>query len=112
MARIPDHATDTLDELVAIERSLWKNNATTYHDVYSPRAVLIFPGVGRIDRDAAVAAIRRENAEGHAWAEVHFADVDGPWLVTDVAVLLIYVASAGWNYETKTSSTLCSTVYV
>ena len=74
--------------------------------------MLVLAGVGRIDRDTAVAAIRRENAEGHAWAEVHFANVDGRWLVTDVAVLLTYVASARWNYETKASNTLCSTVYV
>jgi Domain of unknown function (DUF4440) len=112
VTKTADLAPDALDELLVIERSLWTNDADTYHDGYSPDALLIFPGVGRIDRDTAVAAIRRENAEGRAWVEVRLADVDGRWLVPDVAVLLTYVATARWNYETRASDTLCATVYV
>src|SRR5829696_4460105 len=68
MTQISELAKDTLKDLITIERTLWENNAEIYHDGYSPEALLIFPGVGRIDRDTAVAAIRRENAEGHIWA--------------------------------------------
>jgi len=66
MAQSSELAKDTLKDLITIERTLWENNAEIYHDRYSPEAVLIFPGVGRIDRDTAVAAIRKENAEGRA----------------------------------------------
>jgi hypothetical protein len=102
----------TLDEISEIERTLWENNAETYHNRYLPGAVLIFPEVGRIDRDTAVAAIRQENAEGHAWAEVQLDDVDGRWLVTDVAALISYEATARWNYESAASQWLCASVYV
>ena len=70
-------AEEILEELITIERTLWENNAEIYQGRYSPEAFLIFPGVGRIDRDTAVAAIRHENVEGRAWAEVRFDDVDG-----------------------------------
>ena len=67
MTQTSELAKDTLKDLITIERTLWENNAEIYHDGYSPEALLIFPGVGRIDRDTAVAAIRQENAEGRAW---------------------------------------------
>jgi len=102
----------TLGELLMIERTLWENNARVYHDTYAPDAVLIFPGVGRIDRETAVAAIRKENAVGRAWAEVRFDNALGRWLATDTAVLVSYCAMARWNDETVASQTLCATVYV
>jgi hypothetical protein len=46
-------AKEILEDLITIERTLWENNAEIYHDRYSPEALLIFPGVGRIDRDTA-----------------------------------------------------------
>src|SRR5215208_8227789 len=67
MTQTSELANDTLKDLITIERTLWENNAEIYHERYSPEAVLIFPGVGRIDRETAVAAIRQENAEGRAW---------------------------------------------
>ena len=105
-------AKEILEDLITIERTLWENNAETYHDRYSPEALLIFPGVGRIDRETAVAAIRQENAEGHAWAEVRCDDVDGRWITTDAAALITYVATARWNYESSASQTHCASVYV
>lgn len=105
-------AKELLKELITIERTLWENNAEIYRDRYSPEALLIFPGVGRIDRDTAVAAIRQENAEGRAWAEVRFDDVDGRWITTDAAALITYTATARWNYESTTSKILCASVYV
>jgi hypothetical protein len=103
---------DTLRELLMIERTLWQNNARVYHDTYAQEAVLIFPGVGCIDRETAVAAIQKENAEGRAWAEVHLDDALGRWLATDTAVLVSYCATARWNDEAVASQTLCATVYV
>jgi hypothetical protein len=105
-------ANDILDELLKIERTLWENNADVYRETYVPGAVLIFPGVGRIDRETAVAAIQKENAEGRSWAEVQIDDAVGRWLSTDAAVLISYRATARWNYEAVSSQTVCATVYV
>jgi Domain of unknown function (DUF4440) len=107
-----DLARERLDDLIAMERRLWENNAEVYHDRYSPEAVLIFPEVGRINRDAAVAAIRQENAKGRAWAEVRFDDLDGRWITTETVALITYRATARWNYESTASQTLCASVYV
>ena len=49
MTQTPDLAKEILKDLITIERSLWENNAEIYHDRYSPEALLIFPGVGRIE---------------------------------------------------------------
>ena len=105
-------AKEILKDLITLERTLWENNPETYHERYSPEALLIFAGVGRIDRDTAVAAIRQENAEGHAWAEVRFDDVDGRWITTDAAALITYIATARWNYESSASKAFCASVYV
>jgi hypothetical protein len=102
---------ETLDELVAIERELWSNDADVYRDTYASGAVLIFPDVGRIDRDTAVAAIRKENADGRAWAEVRFDEIEAQWISREAA-LISYAATARWNYESTASETLCATVYV
>jgi hypothetical protein len=83
-------------ELTAIERSLWANDAGIYEVTYLPDAVLIFPEVGRIGRDAAVAAIREENAANRRWAAVDFASIRTVLLSPDVA-LLSYEATARWN---------------
>jgi hypothetical protein len=112
MPQTSELAKGTLKDLITIERTLWENNAETYHERYSPEAVLIFPGVGRIDREKAVAAIRKENAEGRAWAEVSFDEVDGRWITTDAAALITYTATARWNYESSASKTLCASVYL
>lgn len=105
-------AAATLEQLLEIERSLWTNDAEGYYERYSPSAVLVFPGVGRIDRDTAVAAIRKENAEGRAWAEVTMDAIDGRWIVPDAVALVTYLAMARWNYESTASGYLCSTVYL
>jgi hypothetical protein len=105
-------AAATLEQLLEIERSLWTNDAEGYYERYSPNALLVFPGVGRIDRGTAVAAIRKENAEGRAWAEVTMDAVDGRWMVPDAVALVTYRAMARWNYESEASGYLCSTVYV
>lgn len=103
---------ETLNELLMIERTLWANDAQAYHDTYLPDAVLVFPDVGRIDRETAVGAIHQENADGRAWAEVHFDDAVGRWLKTNLAVLVSYCATARWEHESLAFQALCSTVYV
>jgi len=99
-----------LETLMEIECTMWTNDAEIYEARYLSNAVLIFPGVGRIDRVTAVNAIR-EDRQGHAWAEVNFEDER----VLDVGpgvALLTYKAHARWNYEKRASSILCSTLYV
>ena len=112
MTQTSELTKETLNDLITIERTLWENDADTYHERYSPEALLIFPGVGRIDRERAVAAFRKENAEGRAWAEVRFDDVDGRWIKSDAAALITYMATARWNYESSASKTHCASVYV
>ena len=112
MNNMPWLTKDRLDELITIERTLWQNNPDVYHDRYLPEAVLVFTGVGRLDRDTAVAAIRKENADGRAWAEVRFDDVDGRWISGGEAGLITYIATARWNYESAVSETLCATLYI
>jgi len=112
MTQTSELAKEVLNDLITIERTLWENNAEIYHDRYSPEALLIFAAVGRIDRERAVAAIRKENAEGHAWAQVGFDDVDGRWIKSEAAALITYMATARWNYESSASKTLCASVYV
>jgi hypothetical protein len=107
----PPIEDDAASELVAIERTLWSNDPEIYHDTYAPDAVLIFPVVGRLDRDTAVAAIREENSQGRAWAEVHFGDLQARWITRNHVALLAYVATARWNDESTPTNTLCATVY-
>jgi len=64
MTQTSELAKEILKDPITIERTLWENNAQIYHNRYSPEALLIFAGVGRIDRERALAAIRQENAEG------------------------------------------------
>jgi hypothetical protein len=112
MTSSPSIDDETANGLVAIERTLWSNDPEIYGDTYTAEAVLIFPVVGRLDRDTAVAAIHRENTERRAWAEVHFSDVQVHWIFEDQVALFAYVATARWNYESTSTKTLCATVYV
>src|SRR5262245_36259951 len=105
-------SSEIVTQFLTIERTLRENNARVYHDTYAEDAILIFPGVGRIDRYTAVDAIEKENSEGRAWAEVRFDDAAGRWLAIETAVLLSYRATTRWNYEAAASQMLCTTVYV
>jgi Domain of unknown function (DUF4440) len=98
-------------ELTEIERTLWRNDAEIYGRTFLPDALLIFSEVGRIDLESALNAIRGENAAGHHWAEVIFADVRSLTILEDVA-LLSYVATARWNYKEDVEKVLCTTLYV
>jgi hypothetical protein len=99
------------EELIAIERRLWSNDADFYEATFLPEAVLIFRETGRIDRAFAFDAIREENRNGRQWAEVAFDAVATRPLATDV-VLLTYEARARWNDESEVGSALCATIYV
>jgi hypothetical protein len=59
-----------------------------------------------------VAAIRKENAEGRAWAEVTMDDVDGRWIVPDAVALVTYLAMARWNYESAASGAISAALCI
>src|SRR4029434_4475399 len=63
---------DLQDQLLAIERRLWTNDAPFYEANLTDEALLVFSETGVITRDAAVAAIRKENADGRQWEHVEF----------------------------------------
>ena len=99
------------DELVGIERQLWKNDPILYREHYTDDALITFPETGVIDIAFALEAIRQENAEGHHWAEVAFEDVR-TLRITDDVTLLLYKAIARWAHEATPITSLCTTVYV
>jgi hypothetical protein len=102
---------DLQRHLEAIERDLWTNDPVVYAASLVPEALLAFAETGIIGRDAAVAAIRAENAAGRRWAEVAF---DDPRLLElgPGAVLLSYRARARWSDAATPISVLCGSVYV
>src|SRR5215216_409126 len=71
--RIEDEAAQR--RAMEVEMATLFISRVNYEATYLPDAVLIFPVVGRLGRDSAVAAIREENAANKHWAEVDFADV-------------------------------------
>jgi len=99
------------ESLVAIERKLWKNDATLYRDNLHDDALLLFPETGPISRDSAVDAIRQENTQGRHWAEVEFSDLCLVELSDNVAVL-IYRSKSRWANETQFVHALCSSTYL
>ena len=102
---------DLENDLLAIERRLWTNDATIYAASLTDDAVLVFAETGVIGRDTAVVAIRQENAEGRRWAEVDFDDVRTSRIAPDTA-LLNYRVSARWEHEHSTMVALATSVYV
>ena len=52
--------------LIKIEEQLWKNDAKLYYDSLTDEALLVFPETGAIGREAAIEAIRDENAGASA----------------------------------------------
>jgi hypothetical protein len=65
------------DELLEVERQLWKNDPILYRENYTDDALITFPETGIIDIAFAVNAIQQD-AEGRYWAEVAFEDVRTP----------------------------------
>jgi uncharacterized protein DUF4440 len=102
---------DLQEQLTGIERKLWTNDPGLYEDSLVEEALLVFPETGVITRDAAVEAIRVENAEGRRWAEVHFHDVRTLRVSGEVAVL-VYRVTARWEHEEAAISALASSTYV
>jgi hypothetical protein len=102
---------DLQDQLLAIERRLWTNDAPFYEANLTDEALLVFSETGVITRDAAVAAIRKENAEGRQWEHVEFNNIYCLRMADDVA-LMTYHVSARWAHQASVSSALASSVYV
>ena len=99
------------EELLKIERLLWKNDPGLYRESYTEDALITFAETGVIDVGFAVEAIRQEKATGRRWAEVAFDDVR-TLRVTDDVTLLLYKATARWAHEATPIRALCTTVYV
>jgi hypothetical protein len=99
------------DDLLAVERDLWKNDPDLYHDSLLPDVQLVFPETGVIGRDVAVDAIRKEVAENRVWADVAFEDVRAQPISTDAAALT-YKVKARWNYEKAPTTSIASSIYV
>src|SRR5215216_610533 len=102
---------DVESHLTGIERKLWTNDPEFYTAALVEEALLVFPETGAMTRDAAVDAIRVENAEGRRWAEVQFQDVRCLRVSDEVAVL-VYRVTARWENEEAATSALASSVYV
>ncbi|HEX5005683.1 MAG TPA: nuclear transport factor 2 family protein [Hyphomonadaceae bacterium] len=102
---------DLKDQLLAVERGLWTNDAELYHESLVPEAMLVVPESGVISRDFAVEAIRKENAEGRKWVDVRFGNVRAQPISADTAALT-YTVSARWNCESKETVWIASSVYV
>jgi hypothetical protein len=100
----------TSTDLFEIERSLWNNDPVLYHETLRLDALLVFRETGVITRDAAVASIRDLNRLNHYWAEVQFADQRVLSPTNDTRVL-VYRATARWNYEQSPETVLCSSIY-
>ena len=98
------------DELLEIERLLWKNDPVLYRANFTDDALITFPETGVIDIAVALDAIRQENATGRKWAEVRFEDVRS-LRITDDVTLLLYKATARWAHPATSITSLCTTVY-
>jgi hypothetical protein len=99
------------DQLLDIERQLWRNDATLYQFHLIEEALLVFPETGVITRSDAVEAIKRENSEGRRWAEVQMDTVHSLQVTEDVA-LLSYRVAARWEHEESANTALASSLYV
>jgi hypothetical protein len=102
---------DVQENLLAIERKLWTNNAAITKHSLIEDAVLIFAETGPITREAAVEAIHAENAEGRKWEEVEFRDVQVARL-TEAARLLTYNVAARRENGQSVLNAFASSVYV
>jgi hypothetical protein len=99
------------DQLLAIERRLWTNDAAIYEHDLIDEALLAFAETGVITKSVAIHEIRRENQEGRRWEEVLFSDVQLLWLGLEAA-LLTYRVEARWAHEISTILALASSTYV
>jgi hypothetical protein len=99
------------EQLTAIERRLWTNDAAFYRTHFVEEALLVFPETGAITRDVAVDAILAENAEGRRWAEVEFSNIRTLRLTSDAHVLTYRVA-ARWAHEASKIFALATSLYV
>lgn len=99
-----------LDELLEIERRLWRNDADVHAATYLPEAILILPALASDRLDTAVEAIRGENAAGHHWAEVAFSAETAVEIAAGTC-LLAYHANARWNDQPAAEAVDCLTVY-
>ena len=101
---------DIGDELVEIERQLWRNDAALYRQHLAPEAQLVFAETGIIGRETAILAIQAEVSEGRVWDDVRFDDMR-LLEVSDGVAALIYRATARWLDDENPIIVLCSSLY-
>jgi hypothetical protein len=99
------------NELVAIERRLWTNDASSYEVDLAEEALLAFAETGVITKSRAIEEIKRETDEGRRWVDVRLSDVRAMNIGTDSA-LLAYRVQARWVHETSPVNALASSIYV
>ncbi|RXZ66074.1 nuclear transport factor 2 family protein [Pelagerythrobacter rhizovicinus] len=73
----------TDDNLWQAERRLWMEGAAAYDELVAPDCVMVFPGIGTMDRAGAIAGI--ENAP--RWQELDISETRLVRFGKDVAVL-------------------------
>jgi ketosteroid isomerase-like protein len=100
-----------LDTLVAVERTLWKNDIAAYERTLTDDATLVFVETGPISKATAIDEIRKENERGRRWGDVRFDDTQVTPVSDDVAALT-YKATAHWQNEDAGMTALCTSVYV
>lgn len=111
MTAVRDETATVAEELLAIERRLWTNDAEVYERTLVPDAMLVFAETGVLTREQAVAAIREENRTGRRWGDVQITGVRAIHLGRD-AWLMTYTADAQWQGEIARHRALCSSAYV
>jgi hypothetical protein len=99
------------NQLLDIEKQLWRNEAALYQFHVIEEALLAFPETGVITRSDAVEAIKTENAEGRRWADVRMEAIHSVQVTGDVAVLT-YRVTARWEHEQSADTALASSLYV
>jgi hypothetical protein len=99
------------DQLLAIERRLWTNDAEVYDVHVTDQALMAFAETGIITKNTALQEIKRENQRGKRWADVQFNEVRAITLGPQ-AGLLTYRVSARHFDEPSSMEAIASSVYV
>jgi hypothetical protein len=95
----------TDDNLWHAERRLWTEGAEAYSELVAPDCVMVFPGMGAVDRTGAIAGL--ENAP--RWRELDVSETRVARFGKDIAVLAYRAEATRGDDETYTCH--CSSTY-
>ena len=99
----PDDLHGTLAHL---EHDLWMRGADFYRETLAPECRMVFPGVGPMDREAAIEGI----ASGQRWEEVAMSEIE----VTRIApatALVTYEVKAARDGDDEAYHVYAASVY-